>query len=281
VAKKAFLPLIIVAIVAILGIGGFFLVKSGKVSIPGLGQLTTRATEKDFASITDATLRKHFVAQSNVNAVRMVSTSSGKGTKDTTEYQIKGEDFLYRMKEEDGGKEVSQMIIIGDTTYVKDYSDSKWWKQVSSEEVMQEKKAASPYDTKLEFQMEDPNLYKSLGTEACGTLSCHKYEQTFKDSPGTRTFWFDTKKYLLRKETSAYGEFSNEIEYSYDGISISAPSPTKDIPEGKNIYEYYLNPQGGNVSSPTNVPTFNPSDYSTPTDIPTEVTIPPDSGGDY
>ncbi|HJX59529.1 hypothetical protein A2V61_00405 [Candidatus Woesebacteria bacterium RBG_19FT_COMBO_47_8] len=282
-AKKAFSPIIIVVVViAVLALGGFLLVKSGKISLPGVGQVATRATEKDFASISDPLLRKHFVAQSNVNAVRMVSTSSGKGTKDTTEYQIKGEDFLYRMKEEDGDKEISQMIIIGDTSYVKDYSDSKWWKQVSKpEEVMTEEKAATPDDIKQEFQKEDPTLYKSLGTEACGSLSCHKYEQTFKDSPGTRTFWFDTKKYLLRKETSAYGEFSNEIEYSYDGISISAPSPTKDVPEGRNIYEYYLNPQSGNSASPTNVPTFNPSDYSVPTDIPTEVTIPPDSGGDY
>ena len=244
-AKKVFSPLIIVVvIVAVLGIAGFLLLKSGKISLPGPGQVATRATEKDFASITDATLRKHFVAQSNVNAVRMVSTSSGKGTKDTTEYQIKGEDFLYRMKEEDGGKEIAQMIIIEDTTYVKDYSDSKWWKQVSKpEEVMQEENVATPDEQKQKYQNEDPTLYKSLGTEACGSLSCQKYEQTFKDSPGKRTFWFDTKKFLLRKETSVYGEFSNGIEYSYEGISISAPSPTKDVGEGKNIYEYFLSPQ--------------------------------------
>lgn len=224
---------------AILGLGGFFLYKSGKLPVPGLSGVAMRATEADFANIEDPTLRKHFVAQANVNSFRTVSESSGKGTKDTSEYQLKGDSFSYWMKSEDGGKEVSQVVVIGEATYVKDYSDETWWKQTAkAEETPQEETPVTPEDLKEAYMKEDPALYKGLGQEACGDLTCYKYEQTYKDSPGTRTFWFDTKKYLLRKQVSGYGEFSSTVEYSYDGVSISAPSPTKDVPEGKNIYEY-------------------------------------------
>jgi len=260
---------------AVLAVGGFFLYRSGSLPIPGISGIAMRATEKDFANITDPTLRKHFVAQANINSFRTVSESSGKGTKDTTEFQLKGDNFLYRMKSEEGGKEISHLISIGETTYVMDYSDNTWWKQTTKpEETTEEETPLTPDDLKEEFMKEDPALYKSLGTEACGSLNCHKYEQTFKDTPGVRTFWFDDKKYLLRKEISGYGEFSNTIEYSYDGISISAPSPTKDVPEGKNIYEYlFAAPASYSPSGPDSaVPAFNPADYS----IPTEDTMPPE-----
>jgi hypothetical protein len=261
-------------------VGGFFLYKSGKLPIPGVVQLATRVSEADFPNVSDPILRKHFVAQTNVNAVRTITQSSGKGTKDTSEYQIKGDTFNWRMKEEDGTKEISQMVIIGDTTYVKDYADNKWWKQTTKPEETEDV-AETPNDLKEELTMEDPSLYKNLGTEACGNLTCYKYEQTFKDSPGTRTFWFDTKKYLLRKEVSAYGEFSTTIEYEYDGISITAPSPTKDVPEDRNIYEYLT---GGGYTPPvdTNVPASNPPEDSTPTDypLPTDIETPVDYGND-
>lgn len=273
-------PIIIVVVLAVLALGGFFLYKSGKLPIPGATQFATRATEADFANITDATLRKHFVAQANVNAIRMLSQSSGKGTKDTMEYQIKGDSFYYRMKSEDAGKEVSHIISIGDTTYVKDYADNKWWKQtVKPEEMTPDEKPVTPDDLKQEYMKEDPALYKSQGEETCGSLTCHKYEQTFKDSPGVRTFWFDTKKFLLRKEQSGYGEFTNTVEYSYDGIAISAPSPTKDVPEGKNIYEYLFAAPAGSSGGNYTVPTINPADYSAPTDYPTPTEeAPADSG---
>ena len=271
-------PIIIVVILAVLAAGGFLLYKSGNLAIPGLTQIAMRVTEKDFPNISDPILRKHFVAQTNVNAVRSVTVSSGKGTKDTTEYQTKGDTFYWRMKEEDGTKEISHTIIIGDTTYIKDYSDGKWWKQTTKPEETEDIEE-TPEDLQEGFALEDPSLYKNLGTEACGNLTCHKYEQTFKDFPGARTFWFDTKKFLLRKEQSAYGEFSTTIEYSYDGINITAPSPTKDVPEGKSIYDYQTGGQGSYVppSSGTggeSVPTYSPTDYSfdmpTDSDVPTE-----------
>lgn len=236
--------LILVAIAAVVGIGYYVLAQQGLLSVPGVS-LTPRATEKDFAFIEDATLRKHFVAQANKTDYRTKTVSPGLGLALTNEAQIRGESFKAREIENDGTKEIKHMITIDDTIYLKDYSDNKWWKQtIKPEEVTEEEKPEEPTDFKEEYSK--PNIsYKSLGKEACGPsaegLTCFRYEQTLPENPEMkRIFWFDDKNYLLRKDQSGYGEFITTIEYSYDGINIQAPSPTKDVPEGKSIYEYSL-----------------------------------------
>jgi hypothetical protein len=76
-----------------------------------------------------------------------------------------------------------------------------------------------------------------LGEESCGTLTCYKYQEGSDADDTTRIFWFDTKDLLLRKEQTGFGEFVSVSEYSYDNINVSAPSPTKPVPEGKSIYD--------------------------------------------
>lgn len=238
--------LIIVVLVAVAAIaGGFFLMKQGvPLSIPGISQLTPRATEKDFEFITDANLRKHFVAQTNQTTYRTTSLSSGAGLTFISEVQIVGENFNHRETRKDGNKDIFDTITLGDTIYVKDYTDGKWWKQTLKPEptsnTEQEEAPTKPVDLKEEYS-KDTTKYTFIGKEPCGNLTCFKYEATYQDEGGgKRTFWFDDKKYLLRKERSGFGEFSVDIEYSYDGINVRPPTPTKDVPEGKSIYDYYF-----------------------------------------
>lgn len=243
--KGAINPLIIVAVLAIVGIGGyFFLSQKGSLPSPVSGpSLVQKATEKDFDFINDPELKKHFVAQANKTDYRTKSTSPGSGLTSLMEVQIKGDSWNNRNIESDGSKETKHMVTIGDTIYLKDYSDNKWWKQtIKYETPKEEEDMEEPKDFKEEYSQ--PNItYKSLGKEDCGPsakgLTCFKYEQALPDSPEVkRVFWFDDKEYLLRKDQSGFGEFIATIEYSYDGINITAPSPTKDVPEGRDIYEY-------------------------------------------
>jgi len=247
-------PLTVIAVLVIVGIGGYFLLsQKGSLPTPGIpggSTLTPRATEKDFESITeDPILRKHFAAQANKTDYRYKGTSPGSGLTTVNEVQIKGENFNTREIESDGDKERKHIIIIGNTTYLKDYTDNKWWKQTVKfeEDMPEEDQMEEPKDFKEEYSQ--PNLkYKSLGKEDCGShakgLTCFKYEQIFPESPESkRIFWFDDKDYLLRKDQAGFGEFIATLEYSYEGINIQVPSPTKDVPEGKSIYEYVAPPQ--------------------------------------
>lgn len=242
-SKGSVSPLIIAAVLAVVAIGYYVLAQQGSLPVPGIS-LTPRATEKDFAFIEDATLRKHFVAQANQTTYRTKSYSTGADLNFVTEVQIRGENFNTRDIEYDhSGKETKHKVALGDTAYVKDYADGKWWKQTFTPEeaTTEEEETKQPTDFKEEYTKQGPT-YKALGKEPCGNLMCFKYQEQDTEKGGLgllRTFWFDDRKYLLRKEESTAGEFSVQVEYSYDGINITTPSPTKDVPKGKSIYDYY------------------------------------------
>jgi outer membrane lipoprotein-sorting protein len=77
--------------------------------------------------------------------------------------------------------------------------------------------------------------YKEIDTEACGSLTCFKYQISDSASPGTTQFaWFDNQSYLLRqwKYTDNAGN-STDMTISYEPISISAPAQYQTIPTGQ------------------------------------------------
>ena len=257
--QRGIVPLILLAVVGIAAVAGFFLLKQGGIDLPGINPLVPRATEKDFEFIEDANVRKNFVAQANQTSYRTRTVSDAAGLTFVNEVQIKGESFNYRdIEYEPGDKEIKHTINIGDTVYTKDYTDNKWWKQtIKPEELTQEEKDQEPIDFKEEFSQPDLK-FKALGKEACGNLTCFKYEQTSPSIPGTRTFWFDDQKYLLRKEEASYGEFTTRTEYSYDNVNITAPSPTKDVPAGVNTN------MPTNYQAPVNNESVPTPDYEIP-----------------
>lgn len=234
-------------------------------SMPGLkmpeqltqltGKGMMRVSESDFKDIDDPLIRKHLAAQINIGKYRIRSTSSGMDGEQLMELVMSGEEVHYHMVQSAGGKEMVNMITIGDTTYLKDQKDGKWWKQVAKPETESTKTEEmqdtfKPADFKEEYTKNVGVEYKSLGEESCGSLTCHKYEEITSSSPeGKRTFWFDTKELLLRKEVHGFGEFQSTMEYSYDNLSIKAPSPTKDVPEGKSVYDYMVTGMMGEDAS--------------------------------
>jgi hypothetical protein len=260
------LPIIfLIVTVGILAAGGFFVYKTlqnGKMPSPvSLGNITNplqkaqelvggssfpKATESDFSFIEDPIVRKFMVAQSNVTKYRTKSTSSGLGADQliTSEVQMTGDKFSMRTIRAENGKEVSHTIDIADTNYAKDYKDNTWWMEkakpvptITQEEApkVMDWKAE---DIKVDFEKNKPTFTK-LGEENCGasapTLTCYKYQE--KSGEITSIIWFDKNQYLLRKQQSKFGEFDSTMEFSYDNISITPPSPTKAVPEGKSIWE--------------------------------------------
>jgi outer membrane lipoprotein-sorting protein len=72
--------------------------------------------------------------------------------------------------------------------------------------------------------------YKKIDTEACGSLTCFKYQITDSASPGSTQYaWFDNGAYLLREwKSSDSSGSSTDMTISYQAISITAPSPVQD-----------------------------------------------------
>lgn len=250
------IAIVIVVVVIIIGAGAYFFTKGGGA---GTSLFGPKISEKEFEFVDDPLVRKHLATQANVTSYRTKTITSGFNRTTTTEVQYSGNDFKYRTIDYEAGKEISHQISIGDTVYVKDYSDNKWWKQtIKPEETSEEDK---PVDVKEEYKQLEVKkpTYKKLVEEACGNLTCYKYQENI--SGAIRVFWFDKSKFLLRKDEITFGGIKGTNEYEYDGISINAPSPTKDVPEGRSIYEYVGTSGTAPAPAPVVPPEFN---YSVP-----------------
>lgn len=229
---------LIVAVLAVVGFVGFRVMNKDKGSSVGdaVKQAVTKCTysDKDLCKfITNFKANKYYT-------VKTTSTSEGKTTTMTMQYVAP--DKTYLKMDGEGSYEI---ISIDKTTYTK--AGNTWYKQTIKTDT-------SNTDTKVDFDEPKDDTtaqetYKSLGKEACGNLTCFKYEVIDKNNTTTKEFiWFDTKDYQLRKtrSESTNGEVS-ESTFSYDKVTINEPSPVKDLKEGE-----YIIP---GATEPTSLPT--------------------------
>lgn len=73
--------------------------------------------------------------------------------------------------------------------------------------------------------------YTKLGKEACGSLTCFKYQIQSKATPNaTQYIWFDTKDYLMRQyyETGVAGGDTFTMVINYQSVTINKPSPVQN-----------------------------------------------------
>lgn len=160
-------------------------------------------------------LKKHFIAQMAINSYRIQSSSSDRPQKTITEVQFKNNRFYLK---------TDQFIIVDNTAYYKD-SSGQW------------KLAVLPFDQAAAYNRFRPEVvrqnyrnyqanskFESQGKDKCGQLDCYKYFQTDASASASRTFWFDTKEYLLRHDIFKLGKFTSENLYSYNNIDIQEPT---------------------------------------------------------
>lgn len=240
---------IIVAVVLIAAAaGGYFLINKGGggISIPGAPGLTLNPNCK----YNDPDLCKfinNFKITNSYSARSTITDKSGK--KFETTFEGIGEDKSHIVYSENG-KENYNVITIGDTTYTKDYTDQKWWKQKQpkAEKQLQENIDLKSEIKKTEETPEDKTTYKKIGVEACGSRQCFKYQVIDPNNTDTTEYiWFDNSEYLLRKERSESKDGTvTDTEINYSGVNINAPSPTKDAKPDQVIL-----PTGGTVPGMT------------------------------
>jgi len=159
-------------------------------------------------------LARHIAAQSKVQKYQVSSYSSGRGTTTVTQVQLKNDQFLLAAED---------FIIADNTLY---YMDGDTWKfRVLDPQTSQQYFRFHPNQIKQNLlSSQTTSIFTKVGQEECGGLKCFKYTQNNPKDPGAiRTFWFDTKDYLLRKDVFTYGEFTSENTYTYDQIDIILP----------------------------------------------------------
>lgn len=127
-----------------------------------------------------------------------------------------------------------ETITIGNALYTK--AGDTWYKQVLSAEEVKD------YQGDINTEFTEPTeggkvTYTKIGTEDCGEHKCFKYQVVDADATDTTQYlWFDTKDYLLRRVqiTSTDGT-NSDMTVSYKKVTISEPSPVKELGENQYI----------------------------------------------
>ncbi len=162
--------MIVVAALVVAAVGYFALSRNGTVpAIPGLGGVTLN----DKCKYNDKDLCKFLNNFKTHSDYTVSGTSTAKdGSKSTFVFKLDGETKFQNILSVDG-KESYNTIVIGDDTYTKDETDSKWVKTTATKEDKAVKDDVAFNDTVDEPSKpsEDPT-YTKVGTEACGKLTC-------------------------------------------------------------------------------------------------------------
>lgn len=77
--------------------------------------------------------------------------------------------------------------------------------------------------------------YKSLGTAACGSLTCFKYQVSDSSTPSaTQYAWFDSSSYKLREWQYNDGSGNTtDMTITYGNVNITKPSPVESLTQAE------------------------------------------------
>lgn len=246
--KKAIIVIVVLVILAIIGAGAY--VVFGKKSLPGpLSTVTNRVTLNPNCKYNDPDLCKFINGWKEVQYFTATSSSTYQGQSSDLVMKSIGDDkSQFTMSQ--NGQENYNTIKIGDATYTKDYTDGKWVKTVAKTDATStdEKQLESEidFDEKAD-ETADNTTYKKIGKEACGNLTCFKYQVIDPDiTDSTEYIYFDDKEYQLRKMSSESAGATSETTFDYSKITISEPSPIK---EGSQTNAYPAGLSGLDVES--------------------------------
>lgn len=248
---------LVLAVVVVLALGsvGYFVYNKNKDSgATAADKALQQALKNAKCDYDDKDLCKFFTSYKEQKYYTVNTTSKSDGK--TSNMTLKSEDSDKSYFKLNG--EVSyEVVTIGQTTYTK-AANGTWWKQTAKNDTATTlKDEASPQLSEPEPTAEaDKITYKKIGTEKCGNLTCFKYQMIDpSDTKTTSYLWFDNKDYQLRRVQTTSEGSTMDATYSYAKVSISEPSPVKELGENQ-----YLMP---GQSEPTTLPASNgtmPSD---------------------
>jgi hypothetical protein len=168
----------------------------------------------------------HYVPVAKTAYQATVTVTSPQGTVSNLTYSSDGKGNNEVVGTSDG-QQLSSIVLAG-ATYIK-VSGSGWIEYPSGA-------ANAPAQTdptaSMDIAVAQPGLsFQYLGTTACGSLTCYKYQVNEKSQPdATQDIWFDTTSYKLRQWTYHGDTGSTNMSIGYQPVTITAPAPVKVIP---------------------------------------------------
>lgn len=226
----AHLVIIIIVVIVILAALGFAALRAFNNNSNTVESAATKAALDECAKENDKNICKFYASWKVDTKYRMTSTDPS-GT--TSIFEVDGNKNHVKTT----GQMEYDVITIDKTTYTK--AGSVWYKQTIKDPSQD---VSSTYKTDFKDPgtsstqtTADKTTYKDLGKEACGKLTCFKYEIVDPAQANVKQYiWFDDKDYQLQRSRTESPNGTSEQTFEYSNVSINVPSPVKEL--GANQY---------------------------------------------
>lgn len=236
-------PVMIVVIVVVLAAIGFvgWKVSSNKNSNKTASSSTSTPTAAANSAVETACNKEindkifckfasHFSLSNAYKATITSTDSSGATTKVELSSDTKSNTSM--VTKDAGGAETGAFITLDSSSYIKDESSGSWTKYTSSASTSATTTKPTS-DIKIDtsdITNNKTNSFKNLGTEACGSLTCYKYQVVDTANPGTTQYiWFDNKNYQMQRWSNKDANGTSDMSFSYQNVNITVPSPVHDF----------------------------------------------------
>lgn len=247
---KQKLPIILVLVLALAGGAYYFF--SQKNNPQNAEEVAEKVVVSEMLANCkyDKDICSYFVAQAKaMEKGVIINTVANLGEYGTSTSEMKMNGSNMEVNSYKDGQLESSMISFDGVTYFKDVKDNSWYQVGDAEGNF-----SDPKESLVEIQAtyNEDNLdmqIKKVGNEACGNLSCDKYEiiDTMGEDDSLTHVWIDTKEHLARKMEFSFKGGSNVMEYKYEAVQISKPSPIKEMP----MFDAPDSEEGANANMPS------------------------------
>lgn len=126
----------------------------------------------------------------------------------------------------------SSYVSLNGITYIKDPASGNWIKYAANSPAPSTNNPADGFNISASNITDGGSIsYNKLGAEDCGINSCDKYQIIDASQPGTVQYvWFDYPFYSLKEYYVKNSNGTNDIKFTYQTVSITAPSPVTNRP---------------------------------------------------
>lgn len=229
--------LMVVLVVVVLGVIGFAGYTVANKSNPKASTKTTTTTTTSEQSATnsgcvaayhDANLCK-FSTNASLDKVAYKATLTVVNDQGTSNMTLQHDTKGNTSSTITGSGQTIGTVMLDGNSYIQATSGGVWYEYPKGSSTDSSSSDASDPTSSMKLVLGAGITYKPEGKEACGSLTCFKYEVTDTATPNTvQTVWFDTQHYLLREWKAVDSTDTTDMQISYpSSVTISKPSPVQ------------------------------------------------------
>jgi hypothetical protein len=231
------LAVVIVVVLGVIGFAGYTVANRNSPKASTKTTTTTGSSEKAatdtgcVATYHDANLCK-FASNANLDKLTYKATATVTGGDSAGQFTVESDGKGNSSVSTTGSGQTFNAITLDGNSYLQ--TGNVWYEYPKSSGDTSSSSDSNPASG-VNLVLGSGITYKPEGTEACGSMTCFKYEVTdTSQADATQTVWFDNRQFLVRKWQEAAttdGQTTTTVlEVSYPGhITISKPSPVQVV----------------------------------------------------